>query len=172
MRVCLRKDTGNEQLQFRIAVRSGAKNSSYEVIFRPNSSLSPYRSQFTISCESLWNKKRWCWWQCIYHKNKRILFDFIFWENFLELVVSINMEVFLLQYNKIICTSFCFFTCIHVFVVSWSNADNFLSTGLKIVPCFYPSEFGKWMVLVIRGTFFFLIQQFLFYGKILAEGVY
>ncbi|PQM34057.1 uncharacterized protein Pyn_27596 [Prunus yedoensis var. nudiflora] len=43
MRVCLRKDTGNEQLQFRIAVRSGAKNSSYEVIFRPNSSLSPYR---------------------------------------------------------------------------------------------------------------------------------
>ncbi|TQE02763.1 hypothetical protein C1H46_011592 [Malus baccata] len=43
MRVCLKKDDGNEQLQFRIAVRSGAKNSSYEVVFRPNSSISPYR---------------------------------------------------------------------------------------------------------------------------------
>ena len=43
MRVCLKKDDGNDQLQFRIAVRSGAKNSSYEVVFRPNSSISPYR---------------------------------------------------------------------------------------------------------------------------------
>ncbi|PRQ39555.1 putative vacuolar protein sorting-associated protein [Rosa chinensis] len=43
MRVCLRKDTGNDQLQLRVGVRSGAKNSSLEVIFRPNSSLSPYR---------------------------------------------------------------------------------------------------------------------------------
>ncbi|KAM2018735.1 hypothetical protein ACFX1T_021631 [Malus domestica] len=43
MRVCLKKDAGNDLLQFRIAVRSGAKNSSYEVVFRPNSSMSPYR---------------------------------------------------------------------------------------------------------------------------------
>ncbi|KAM1609645.1 hypothetical protein ACFXTN_020154 [Malus domestica] len=43
MRVCLKKDAGNDLLQIRIAVRSGAKNSSYEVVFRPNSSMSPYR---------------------------------------------------------------------------------------------------------------------------------
>lgn len=49
MRVCLRKDTGNDQLQLRIGVRSGAKNSSLEVIFRPNSALSPYRSQFIMT---------------------------------------------------------------------------------------------------------------------------
>lgn len=43
MRICLKKDTENDQLQLRIAVRSGAKSSSYEVIFRPNSLSSPYR---------------------------------------------------------------------------------------------------------------------------------
>lgn len=44
MRICLKKDIGDDKLQLRIAVRSGAKSSSYEIIFRPNSSLSPYRS--------------------------------------------------------------------------------------------------------------------------------
>ncbi|PON64877.1 Phosphatidylinositol-4, 5-bisphosphate phosphodiesterase gamma [Parasponia andersonii] len=42
-RICLKKDTGNDQLQLRVAIRSGAKSSSYEVIFRPDSSSSPYR---------------------------------------------------------------------------------------------------------------------------------
>lgn len=44
MRICLKKDIGDDKLQLRIAVRSGAKMSSYEIIFRPNSSSSPYRS--------------------------------------------------------------------------------------------------------------------------------
>lgn len=61
-RVCLKKDSGNDQLQLRIAVRSGAKSSSYEVIFRPNSLSSPYRSHsyilfycthFQIDCNSV-----------------------------------------------------------------------------------------------------------------------
>ncbi|XP_062108869.1 uncharacterized protein LOC133819601 isoform X1 [Humulus lupulus] len=43
MRICLKKETGNDQLQLRVAIRSGAKSSSYEVIFRPDSSSSPYR---------------------------------------------------------------------------------------------------------------------------------
>ncbi|KAL5541456.1 hypothetical protein UlMin_009166 [Ulmus minor] len=43
MRICLKKDIGNNQLQIRIEVRSGAKSSAYEVIFRPNASSSPYR---------------------------------------------------------------------------------------------------------------------------------
>lgn len=49
---------------------------------------------------------------------------------------------------------------------------KFLSTGSKIVPCFYPSVFGKWMVLAIHGPFYFLMQQLLFYGKILVEDDY
>lgn len=55
MRIFLRKDTGNDQLQLRIGVRSGAKNSSLEVIFRPNSALSPYRSQFIMTETSHFN---------------------------------------------------------------------------------------------------------------------
>lgn len=43
MRICLKKVNGNEKIQLRVAVRSGGKNSRYEVIFRPNSLSSPYR---------------------------------------------------------------------------------------------------------------------------------
>ncbi|KAG8658937.1 uncharacterized protein LOC110610326 isoform X2 [Manihot esculenta] len=43
MRISLKKDTGGGQMQLRVQVRSGAKSSRYEVIFRPNSSSSPYR---------------------------------------------------------------------------------------------------------------------------------
>ncbi|KDP27978.1 hypothetical protein JCGZ_19058 [Jatropha curcas] len=43
MHVSLKKDTGGDQMQLRIQVRSGTKSSRYEVIFRPNSSSSPYR---------------------------------------------------------------------------------------------------------------------------------
>lgn len=43
MRVCLKRDHGNDELQLRVQVRSGTKTSRYEVIFRPNSSSSPYR---------------------------------------------------------------------------------------------------------------------------------
>lgn len=43
MRVCLKKDVGDDQMQLRVAVRSGGKSSHYEVIFRPNSLSSTYR---------------------------------------------------------------------------------------------------------------------------------
>ncbi|XP_050216889.1 uncharacterized protein LOC126667840 isoform X2 [Mercurialis annua] len=43
MRISLTKDTGGYQIQLRVQVRSGTKSSRYEVIFRPNSSSSPYR---------------------------------------------------------------------------------------------------------------------------------
>ncbi|XP_048235070.1 uncharacterized protein LOC8261314 isoform X2 [Ricinus communis] len=43
MRISLKKYTGEDQMQLRVQVRSGTKNSRYEVIFRPNSSSSPYR---------------------------------------------------------------------------------------------------------------------------------
>ncbi|XP_062178337.1 uncharacterized protein LOC133883124 isoform X2 [Alnus glutinosa] len=43
MRTCLKKHIGNDQIQLRVEVRSGGKNSRYEVIFRPNSLSSPYR---------------------------------------------------------------------------------------------------------------------------------
>ncbi|XP_017974971.1 PREDICTED: uncharacterized protein LOC18603726 [Theobroma cacao] len=43
MRVSLKNDTGSDQLLFKVEVRSGTKSSRYEVIFRPNSSSSPYR---------------------------------------------------------------------------------------------------------------------------------
>ncbi|KAK8661863.1 hypothetical protein V6N13_091452 [Hibiscus sabdariffa] len=43
MRVSLKKDNGSDQLFFKVEVRSGTKSSRYEVIFRPNSSSSPYR---------------------------------------------------------------------------------------------------------------------------------
>ncbi|XP_022721975.1 uncharacterized protein LOC111279261 isoform X3 [Durio zibethinus] len=43
MRVSLKNDTGSGQLFFKVEVRSGTKSSRYEVIFRPNSSSSPYR---------------------------------------------------------------------------------------------------------------------------------
>ncbi|CAL1397515.1 unnamed protein product [Linum trigynum] len=43
MRISLKSDVGDNQLQLKIQVRSGTKTSRYEVIFRPNSSSSPYR---------------------------------------------------------------------------------------------------------------------------------
>ncbi|KAK4798434.1 hypothetical protein SAY86_030760 [Trapa natans] len=43
MRVCLQNEIGGDDIQLRIQVRSGAKGSRYEVIFRPNSFSSPYR---------------------------------------------------------------------------------------------------------------------------------
>ncbi|KAE8733152.1 hypothetical protein F3Y22_tig00001478pilonHSYRG00150 [Hibiscus syriacus] len=43
MRISLKKDNGRDQLFFKVEVRSGTKSSRYEVIFRPNSSSSPYR---------------------------------------------------------------------------------------------------------------------------------
>ncbi|KAF3970469.1 hypothetical protein CMV_005848 [Castanea mollissima] len=43
MRICLKKDIGDDQMQLRVAVRSGGKSSHYEVIFRPNSLSSTYR---------------------------------------------------------------------------------------------------------------------------------
>ncbi|KAK8983318.1 hypothetical protein V6N11_073414 [Hibiscus sabdariffa] len=43
MRVSLKKDNGSDRLFFKVEVRSGTKSSRYEVIFRPNSSSSPYR---------------------------------------------------------------------------------------------------------------------------------
>lgn len=47
MRISLKKDVGGDPLQLRVAVRSGAKRSCFEVIFRPNSSTSPYRFLFS-----------------------------------------------------------------------------------------------------------------------------
>lgn len=43
MRVPVAKEDGTDQLQLRVQVRSGTKNSRYEVIFRPNSISGPYR---------------------------------------------------------------------------------------------------------------------------------
>ena len=43
MCICLKKDIGDDQMQLRVAVRSGGKSSRYEVIFRPNSLSSTYR---------------------------------------------------------------------------------------------------------------------------------
>ncbi|XP_019418850.1 PREDICTED: uncharacterized protein LOC109329610 isoform X2 [Lupinus angustifolius] len=43
MRINLKKDDGDDSMQLRVAVRSGAKRSRFEVIFRPNSLSSPYR---------------------------------------------------------------------------------------------------------------------------------
>lgn len=43
MRVSLKNGNGSDQLFFKVEVRSGTKSSRYEVIFRPNSSSSPYR---------------------------------------------------------------------------------------------------------------------------------
>ncbi|XP_040944166.1 uncharacterized protein [Gossypium hirsutum] len=43
MRISLKNDTGSDHLFLKIEVRSGTKSSRYEVIFRPNSSSSPYR---------------------------------------------------------------------------------------------------------------------------------
>ncbi|KAK3187926.1 hypothetical protein Dsin_027487 [Dipteronia sinensis] len=42
-RISLKTDTGSGQMHIRVAVRSGTKSSRYEVIFRPNSTSSPYR---------------------------------------------------------------------------------------------------------------------------------
>ncbi|CAI0626123.1 unnamed protein product [Linum tenue] len=43
IRISLKSDVGDNQLQLKIQVRNGTKTSRYEVIFRPNSSSSPYR---------------------------------------------------------------------------------------------------------------------------------
>ncbi|EOA39345.1 hypothetical protein CARUB_v10012395mg [Capsella rubella] len=43
MRVSVAREDGTDQLQLRVQVRSGTKNSRYEVIFRPNSISSRYR---------------------------------------------------------------------------------------------------------------------------------
>lgn len=43
MRISLIKDVGDQLMQLRVAVRSGAKRSRFEVVFRPNSLSSPYR---------------------------------------------------------------------------------------------------------------------------------
>ncbi|KAK7291737.1 hypothetical protein RIF29_07114 [Crotalaria pallida] len=43
MRISLKKEVGDDLMQLRVAVRSGAKRSRFEVIFRPNSLSSPYR---------------------------------------------------------------------------------------------------------------------------------
>ncbi|KAM7259519.1 hypothetical protein ACFE04_015260 [Oxalis oulophora] len=43
MRISVKRDTGIGQMQLKVEVRSGTKSSRYEVIFRPNSSASPYR---------------------------------------------------------------------------------------------------------------------------------
>ncbi|WVZ12338.1 hypothetical protein V8G54_016868 [Vigna mungo] len=43
MRISLKKDVGDEPIQIRVAVRSGAKRSRFEVVFRPDSLSSPYR---------------------------------------------------------------------------------------------------------------------------------
>lgn len=43
MRLMLKKDSGDEPMLLRVAVRSGAKRSRFEVIFRPDSLSSPYR---------------------------------------------------------------------------------------------------------------------------------
>lgn len=43
MCISLKKDTGSDKANLRVEVRSGTKSSHYEVIFRPNSSSSPYR---------------------------------------------------------------------------------------------------------------------------------
>ncbi|CAN1281796.1 Intermembrane lipid transfer protein vps13A [Linum perenne] len=43
IRISLKNDVGDNQLQLKIQVRSGTKTSRYEVIFRPDSSSSPYR---------------------------------------------------------------------------------------------------------------------------------
>ncbi|XP_061360270.1 uncharacterized protein LOC133304277 isoform X2 [Gastrolobium bilobum] len=43
MRISLKKDVGDDLMQLRVAVTTGAKGSRFEVIFRPNSLSSPYR---------------------------------------------------------------------------------------------------------------------------------
>ncbi|CAH2036004.1 unnamed protein product [Thlaspi arvense] len=43
IRVPVEREDGTDQLQLRVQVRSGTKNSRYEVIFRPNSVSGPYR---------------------------------------------------------------------------------------------------------------------------------
>lgn len=49
MRISLEKDSGDDQMQLRVQVRSGTKRSQYEVIFRPNSLSSPYRLLYILT---------------------------------------------------------------------------------------------------------------------------
>jgi len=48
MRISLQKDVGDEPVQIRVAVRSGAKRSRFEVVFRPDSLSSPYRFVLSV----------------------------------------------------------------------------------------------------------------------------
>ncbi|KAM7278379.1 hypothetical protein ACFE04_005513 [Oxalis oulophora] len=50
MRIILKNETGSDHMQLKVEVRSGTKNSRYEVIFRPNSSASPYRIENRSLC--------------------------------------------------------------------------------------------------------------------------
>ncbi|CAH9120434.1 unnamed protein product [Cuscuta epithymum] len=43
MSICLRSETGSDIMHVRVEVRSGSKDSRYEVVFRPKSFSSPYR---------------------------------------------------------------------------------------------------------------------------------
>lgn len=49
IRIFLLKENGNDLMQLRVEVRSGTKNSRYEVLFRPNSLSSPYRSSSLLN---------------------------------------------------------------------------------------------------------------------------
>lgn len=48
MCISLKKDMGGDKENLRVEVRSGTKSSCFEVIFRPNSSSSPYRFIFFL----------------------------------------------------------------------------------------------------------------------------
>lgn len=43
MSICLRRESGSDQMHISVEVRGGTKTSRYEVIFRPKSVSSPYR---------------------------------------------------------------------------------------------------------------------------------
>lgn len=49
MCVSLKSDVGTEQMNIRVEVRSGLKNSCYEVIFRLASFSSPYRFSYSLA---------------------------------------------------------------------------------------------------------------------------
>lgn len=65
MCISLKNDTGNDQIQVRVEVRTGTKSSHYEVIFRPNSLSSPYRienrSMFLPICFRQVDGSSECW---------------------------------------------------------------------------------------------------------------
>ena len=69
MRVFLKRDCGNDEMQLRVQVRSGTKSSRYEVIFRPNSSSSPYRFVYAQWVSPWTQHKLFARWQL---KNSKI----------------------------------------------------------------------------------------------------